>query len=149
MKSTLLNLTIRGGVFSAAGLLLTMVLALTGCKHPETGAYRPQSTTGFDAENKEKFVLLDKMTQYSVTASGLQETTLSDGRLQVKANVRNRENRRIQVQIDCQFKDAQGFVTEEMPFQTLILTENSQETVSFTSSNDKAKRYTMRVRQAR
>ena len=48
-----------------------------------------------------------------------------------------------------QFKDAQGFVTEEMPFQTLILTENSQETVSFTSSNDKAKRYTVRVRQAR
>lgn len=129
--------------------ILSAVLALTGCKHPETGALTPQSTTGFDTENKEKFVLLDKGAQYSVTSSGLQETILPDGRLQVKANVRNRENRRIQVQIDCQFKDLQGFVTEEMPFQTLILTENSQETVSFTSSNDKAKRYTIRVRQAR
>lgn len=120
-----------------------------GCKHPETGALRPQSTTGFDAENTEKFVVLDKGAQSAVTCMGLQETPLDDGRLQVKANVRNRENRRIQVQIDCQFKDTQGFVTEEMPFQTLILTENSQETVSFTSSNDKAKRYTIRVRQAR
>jgi uncharacterized protein YcfL len=133
---------------SAAALILAVGLT-SGCKHPETGALVPQSTTGFDTENKEKFVLLDKGAQYSVTSSGLQETVLSDGRLQVKANVRNRENRRIQVQIDCQFKDAQGFVTEEMPFQTLILTENAQETVSFTSSNDKAKRYTIRVRQAR
>lgn len=129
--------------------ILAAVLALAGCKHPETGALTPQSTTGFDTENKEKFVLLDKGAQYSVTSSGLQETILPDGRLQVKANVRNRENRRIQIQIDCQFKDQQGFVTEEMPFQTLILTENSQETVSFTSSNDKAKRYTIRVRQPR
>ncbi len=141
MKSIQLSLlTLLTGVVLLAG---------AGCKHPETGAFAPQSTTGFDTENKEKFVLLDKMTQYSVTTSGLQETVLTDGRLQVKANVRNRENRRIQVQVDCQFKDAQGFVTEEMPFQTLILTENAQETVSFTSSNDKAKRYTVRVRQAR
>jgi hypothetical protein len=133
-----------------ASLLAGLVLVgATGCKHPETGALSPQSTAGFDAENKEKFVLLDKMVQYSVTASGLQDTILPDGRYQVKANIRNRENRRIQVQVDCQFKDIQGFVTEEMPFQTLILTENSQETVAFTSSNDKAKRYTIRVRQAR
>ena len=125
-------------------------LLTAGCKHPETGALTPQSVNQFDTENREKFVLLDKGAQYSVTSAGpIQETLLSDGRLQVKANVRNRENRRIQVQIDCQFKDAQGFVTEEMPFQNLILTENSQETVSFTSSNDKAKRYTIRVRQAR
>jgi uncharacterized protein YcfL len=128
---------------------LLLVLAV-GCQsHPETGALAPQSTTGFDTENKEKFVLLDPGTQYSITCSGLQEAKTEDGRLQVKANVRNRENRRLQVQIDCQFKDAQGFVTEEMPFQTLILTENSQETVGFTSSNNKATKYTIRVRQAR
>ena len=128
---------------------LLVGLVSTGCKHPETGALRPQSTTGFDAENTEKFVLLDPGAQYSVTCAGLQETMLNDGRLHVKANVRNRENRRLQIQVDCQFKDAQGFATEEMPFQNLFLTENSQETVSFTSSNDKAKRYTIRVRQAR
>lgn len=126
------------------------LLLVAGCQsHPETGALTPQSTTSFDAENKEKFVLLDPGTQYSITCMGLQEAKTEDGRLQVKANIRNRENRRLQVQVDCQFKDAQGFVTEEMPFQTLILTENSQETVGFTSSNAKAVRYTVRVRQAR
>jgi hypothetical protein len=132
------------------GLPAAALFLVLGCQtHPETGALTPQSTTGFDAENKEKFVLLDPGTQYSITCMGLQEAKTEDGRLQVKANIRNRENRRLQVQVDCQFKDAQGFVTEEMPFQNLILTENSQETVGFTSSNDKATRYTIRVRQAR
>jgi len=63
--------------------------------------------------------------------------------------VRNRENRRIQVQINCEFKDAQGFPVDSTPFQTLILTENATESVPFTSMNSKAKNYTIRVRQAR
>ncbi len=109
----------------------------------------PQNTTKFDAENREKFVLLDAGAQYSVTCSGLQEMTLPDGRLQVVARVRNRENRRIEVQINCEFKDAQGFAIDSTPFQTLILTENATEAVSFASTNDKAKNYTLRVRQAR
>jgi hypothetical protein len=123
---------------------------LPGCAtHPETGAHPPQSTTQFNAEAREKFVLLDGGTQYSVTCPGLQETTLPDGRLQVVAKVRNRENRRIQVQINCEFKDAQGFPIDSTPFQTLILTENATEGVPFTSINSKAKDYTIRVRQAR
>ena len=66
------------------------------------------------------------------------------------ANIRNRENRRIQVQISCVFKDAQGYSTgDETPWQNLILTENSQEAVRFVSMNDKAKKYTIRIRQAR
>ena len=40
-------------------------------------------------------------------------------------------------------------IGDETPFQTVILTENSTEQVKFTSMNDKAKRYTIRVRQAR
>jgi len=68
----------------------------------------------------------------------------------VVANIRNRENRRIQVQISCVFKDAQGYSTgDETPWQNLILTENSQEAVRFVSMNDKAKKYTIRIRQAR
>ena len=131
--------------------VVMLALAGAGCQssHPETGPYPPQSTTGFDAENKDKFVLMDSGAQYSVTCTGLQETTLPDGRMQIAANVRNRENRRIQVQISCAFKDEQGFTIDETPYQTLILTENGQETVSFTSLNNKPKKYTVRVRQAR
>ena len=66
------------------------------------------------------------------------------------ANVKNRENRRLQVQINCVFKDAQGFTTgDETPFQNLVLAENSTATVRFTAMNALAKRYTIRVRQAR
>ena len=132
--------------FAVAALALTS----TGCKHPETGAFTPQSTTTFDTENKENFVVMDPGAQYSVTCSGLQEMRLPDGRLKVIANVRNRENRRIQVQINCVFKDEQGFSTgDETPWQTLVLTENGQESVQIESANDKAKKYTIRVRQAR
>lgn len=129
--------------------LAALAAFLSGCASPETGAHRPQNTTKFNTEEREKFVLLDAGAQQSVSCPGLQETTLPDGRLQVVAKVRNRENRRIQVQINCEFKDAQGFPIDSTPFQTLILTENATEGVPFTSLNAKAKDYTIRVRQAR
>lgn len=116
----------------------------------EGGAYAPKNTTRFALENEAKFVTLDHRVQRSVTCSGLQERALEDGRLEVAANIRNRLERRIQVQVQCVFKDAQGFGTgDETPWQDLILTETAQETVRFQSFNDKAKGYTIRVREAR
>ena len=117
--------------------------------HPG-GAYTPVNATLHDQENKERIVLMDKGVQVSVTASGLKERFLDDGRLEIFANLRNRESRRIEVQFNCVFKDSQGFSTgDETPFQPLILTENGQETVHFVSMNNLAKRYTIRVREAR
>ncbi len=135
---------------------LTILFALaalipigSGCKTHEEGAYTPVNATKFDVENKANFVLMDPGAQASVTCSGIQQATLPDGRLEVAANVRNRENRRLQVQINCEFKDEQGFVVDTAPWQTLILTENGQETARFTSMNNQAKKYTIRVREAR
>ena len=86
----------------------------------------------------------------SVTCPGIQETRLPDNRLQVAAHLRNRENRRIQVQIQCVFKDEQRVSTgDETAWQTLILAENSTEAVRFTAMNPQAKTYEIRVRQAR
>lgn len=134
----------------------TLLLALAafacfwgGCV-AEPGSFAPQETTKYTLENTEKFVLLDKPAQNSVTCTGLQERTLADGRLEVVANVKNREARRIQVQVNCVFKDDLGFSTgDETSFQTLILAENSTEAVRFTAMNTLAKKYTVRVRQAR
>jgi uncharacterized protein YcfL len=127
--------------------LLLAVLVVTGCQ--SGGAYAPKNATKYDLENKEKFVLMDSMVQRSVTASGIQKRLLPDGRLEVIAHVRNREARRIQVQINCVFKDANGFSTDdETPWQTLILTESAQEDVRFVSINNKAQDFTIRVRQA-
>lgn len=127
--------------------LLLATAVLTGCQ--SGGAYAPKNATKYDLENKEKFVLMDRMVQRSVTSSGIQKRLLPDGRLEVIAHVRNRETRRIQAQISCVFKDASGFSTDdETPWQNLILTENAQEDVRFVSINNKAQDFTIRVRQA-
>ena len=133
----------------ASALIAAACLSiLAGCAAP--GPYTAQDTTKYTAENTEKFVLLDLPAQHSVTCTGLQERLLPDGRLEVVANVKNREARRIQVQIQAVFKDEQSFSTnDETPWQTLILSENSTESVHFIASNTLAKKYTVRVRQAR
>lgn len=133
-------------------LLATAVLALAnGCSSThDKGPYSPQTPKSPALENKEPVVMLDPGVQYSVTCSGVQERTLPDGRLEVIAQLRNRENRRIEVQANCVFKDGNGFSTgDETPFQPVILTENATEQVSFTSLNTLARKYTIRVRQAR
>lgn len=133
-----------GVVAAVAGLALT-----AGCVS-EPGPFAPLDTTKFTLENTERFVLLDQPAQNSVTCTGLQQMTLADGRLEVVANVKNRESRRIQVQISCVFKDEQGFSTgDETPWQNLILSESATEAVRFTAMNPLAKKYTIRVRQAR
>ena len=126
-----------------------------GCAH-ETGALPPVNTTKYNYEKAANFVTLVPGAQRSVTCSGIQQRILPDGRLAIMANVRNRENRSIEVQINCVFKDEQFFPVildsggvDETPFRTIILTENETKGVPFESSNNKAKNYTVRVRQAR
>jgi len=122
----------------------------SGCKSHE-GAYQPVNAQSHDYERTSNFVLLDPGAQRSVTSgSAIQSMTLPDGRLRVMAPIRNRENRRIQVQVNCVFKDEQNFPTgDETAWRTLFLDENATEGVEFVSMNDKAKNFTIRVRQAR
>ncbi len=117
--------------------------------HPG-GAYEPRNVNKYDLENSAKFVLFDKGAERSVTCPAIEERVTDDGRLEVMANVRNRLNRRIEVQINCVFKDDKGFPTnDESPFKTLFLDENAQEGVRFVSMNNQARTYTIRVREAR
>jgi uncharacterized protein YcfL len=127
------------------------LLALAGCAtQPGAGPYAAPDTTKYTVENTEKFVLLDAPTLEAVTCTGLQERLLPDSRLDIVANVKNREGRRIEVQIQCVFKNEQGLsVGDETPWQTLVLADYSTEAVHFTALNPLAKRYTIRVRQAR
>ena len=129
-------------------LTLGAAAVFTGCQTAETGTLPPQNATKFDLENHANFVVMNPAVQHSVTCSSIQEKVLPDGRLALAANVRNRENRRIEVQINCEFKDEQGFAIDPTPWQTLILTENEQKTVPFESANAQAKKYTIRVREA-
>jgi len=127
-------------------------LIFVGCKSAyDKGPYLPQASATPAYESTEPVVLMDPGVQHSITATGQPlAQMLSDGRLEVTVQLRNRENRRIEVQANCVFKDVNGLSTgDETPWQTVILTENSTEHVKFVSANDKAKRYTIRVRQAR
>src|SRR5262249_41170013 len=84
--------------------------ALTRCQSSSGGgAYLPVDATVHNVEDSANLALMDSRVQHSVTSPGIQQTTLPDGRLEVVANLRNREARRIQVQVQCEFKDAQGF----------------------------------------
>jgi hypothetical protein len=99
--------------------------------------------------NNSKFVALGTLGARTVRCTAMQETQLPDGRMQVRANILNLINKRVDLQISCAFKDEQGFAIDTTPFQTLILDETAQETVEFISLNAKAKDYTVRVRLAR
>lgn len=137
MRNMLLSLL---SVVTAAGLL-------AGCK--SSGPYAPKPLAQPELEDALVVVLMDKRVQRSVACSDAKATTLADGRLEVNARLRNLETRRIQVQVQCLFKDALGHPTgDDTNWQNLILTENAQEPVRFVSLNDKAKRFTIRVRQA-
>lgn len=128
------------------------VLVFAGCKSAyDKGPYLPQASPTPAYESTEPVVLMDPGVQHSITATGQPlAQMLADGRLEVTVQLRNRENRRIEVQANCVFKDVNGISTgDETPWQTVILTENSTEQVKFVSANDKAKRFTIRVRQAR
>ena len=123
-------------------LTLTTALALLGCGTP--------SVTKSVQANNSKFVALGSLGSQLVQCTALQETVLDDGRLQVRANILKRANKRLDLQVNCIFKDEQGFATgDETPFRTLILDETAQETVLFTSLNPQAKNYTVRVRLSR
>lgn len=133
-------------LFSATALAVLLAGCTTSKDH---GAYLPLNTTNNNVEAIAKFVLFDAGAQRSVTCTGLEEGRTTDGRLKVSANLRNRENRRIEVQANCVFKNAQGFSLDETAFRTVILDENATEGINFESLNASAEKYTIRIRQAR
>lgn len=134
-------------------LLITCVAAsavvfLGGCH--TGGAYEPRNTQRYNLEDSEPFVAMSSGVQRSVTCTGIQERRRDDGRLELVANLRNREERRIQIQVSCVFKDGNGFpIGDETPWENVILTERAQEGIRFVSMNNKAVKYTVRAREAR
>jgi hypothetical protein len=135
---------------AATFVFLATAVLFIGCQTRviDHGAYTPLNVAVNERENYFAVVLLNQRVQNSIAVPGIQEARLPDGRLQVAINLRNRENRRIQVQANCEFKDAQGFIIDSTPFQNVFFEENSQEGIKFISMNDRAVRYTIRVREA-
>lgn len=130
-------------------LSLAVVALFAGCAS-EPGTSTPQDSTKYTLENTENFELLGKGAQNSVACTGLQPRTLPDGRLEVVASVKNREDKKIKIQASCVFKDSQGFaLANEAPPQAIVLAPNATEALRFTAQNASAKKYTIRVRETR
>jgi|TARA_B100001971_G_C18151857_1_gene516299 uncharacterized protein YcfL len=123
-------------------ILIGLVVLINGCGTP--------SAIQSAAANSSKFVALGSLGSRIVQCTALRENTLPDGRLQVRANIMNLGNKRVDLQVNCIFKDEQGFPTgDETPYRTMTLDDTAQETITFTSLNTKAKNYTVRARLAR
>jgi hypothetical protein len=148
----------------AMALALVGVMAWSGCASssgrvgptrfvvvgPAGGGGGASRTTTYEVEQTDRIALLDKGVRQSVWIHSVLERVLEDGRMEVVANVRNRLNRRIEVQVSCVFKDETGFALNDgETFRTLILTENIEDAARFVSLNDRARSYTIRIRQAR
>ncbi len=105
---------------------------------------------GAEVENYAKFVLLDKEMERSISCSGLQERRTTEGYLEVTAHVRNRLSKPVRVEINCEFKDEQGFSTGQViSYKLISLSENEQRDVRYTSTSSQASTYTIRVRKER
>lgn len=134
----------RPVVFAAAGALAL----LAGCA-TEPEPFHPLETTKYTLENTDRLAV-DRATQHAVTCTGLYDRLLANGRMEVVANLRNREKHKLEVQASCVFKDESGInLLEETAWQPVSIAENATATVHFTATNPLSKKYTIRVRQAR
>jgi hypothetical protein len=120
---------------------------LAGCA---TGSLEAEDTTKFTVENTDQFSAMDPDTEAAVKCTGLQERLLGDGRLEVVANVKNRGDQPVTVQIRCVFLNDQVILVGPVGhWQTLALAGDATEVVHFTASDATAKRYAIQVRRAR
>lgn len=126
--------------------ILAGLALFAGCAS-EPGVQAPQDSTKYTLENTENFELLGTATVNAIACTGLQPRVLPDGRLEVVVNVKNRLPRALKVQLNCVFKDEQGFSTgDETPLETVALSAHATEAVSFTARDAKAKKFTIRAR---
>lgn len=125
------------------------VLAFAGCTNPPEPAIAAQSTK-YTLENTDRFVVLNHMGASPVTCTGLMDHMVADGRMEVVANLKNRENRAVTLQAGCVFRDASGEnELEETAWQNVSIPADTTEAVRFTASSPDAKSYTIRVRNIR
>jgi uncharacterized protein YcfL len=120
-----------------------------GCSSHK-GAYVPVTEPHAAHENVQTVVLLEEDLEDLIAVEGQKAQYTEDGRLQVFANLRNREEERVTIQVQTMFKDENGFSTgDETAWETIILTELSQTTYQSVAMNNKARKYTIRIRSVR
>ena len=109
-----------------------------------------QDTIKYTVDDTGRVAFSDPATKEAILCTGLQERFTTENKLDVIANVKNRSDRPLKVQVQCLFRDADGFMEPEgTPWQSVSLEPQATETVHFTAASTIPKRYTLRFRQAR
>ena len=133
-------------LFAALAVVLSL---LAGC----ASAPKPppvQESIKYTVDDTGRVAYADPLSQETVVVTGLQERFLADGRLDLVASVKDKTDQPIKVEVQCLFRDADGFVAAQATlWQPLSLSAQSTETVHFTASSTISKRYSLRFRQAR
>jgi hypothetical protein len=128
-----------------SGLAMVAVAAISGCATGEPGSYVPLNTSVNGGEDHALVVVVDSRLQYSVACPAIEERATPDGRLEVTARLRDREDRPLAVKVDCIFKDARGHrVGKDAPAQLMTLNVNVPAAVHFVADSSAA-RYTVRI----
>ena len=121
-------------------LFLTAILSLgiVGCGTPSYAQAARDYKYG-------KLVILGYKAKQRLKGIELHEIKHESGRLSVQVTIHNRTNRQQKIQARCLFKNESGAQTEDMPFETEIISEEGQEIYSFISLN-KAENYIVEVK---
>jgi hypothetical protein len=135
----------------ALGLwILTSLLSLTGCQNGASAPPASAAVAGLPMATDPHVAYMDAQLPATVTNVGDRSVIRPDGRLHVEVDLKNLGGLRLQLQLQCVFKDEQGVPTgDETPWETLFLTENATETVPFDSLNPLARTYIIRIRDTR
>ena len=129
--------------------LIAMLIAILCFGCASEGPYVPsQRTPSPEIENTT--VLLDKELADLIAVDSQDAERTSQGKLKGKANVRNRTNQDMTVQVQTVFRDDNGYsIGDDTAWETVILTANETRTITATSTSKKAERYTIRIRMVR
>lgn len=105
------------------------------------------TAAGVDGES---VVALDPIAQAGVQCCAVHERVLPDGRLEVAAELQNLSEKPLRLNLNCEFRDAQGVaLKDEAPMRVIEVAAGAIETVRFTAPNPAAQHYTVCVGTAR
>jgi hypothetical protein len=129
-----------------SAVLSCLLLLLAAC-HGGPARYLPEESAKYSLENTEKFRLLDRAAQRAIACTGLQEHVDNADRLEVVANLRNRNTTAVALQVRCVFADAAGTaIGDETPWLPLNLAAGDTEAVHYFATSQRSRRFTIEVR---
>jgi len=129
-------------------LAVATVAALGGCSRYREGPHPAVSVPEVALEERETAVVLDDILSRKVAIEAQGNRWTETRRLQVFANIRNRTDFVQSIDVQTLFKDEAGFpLRDETAWTRIILDPNATANYTATSLDDRARKYTIRIRE--